>query len=150
MRVRPDLAPLRQTRWHGHVLRFAAGGLATVATGLIAKAAGPVVGGLFLAFPAIFPIGLATTERLHDREAGAGARGDRARRAGICEAVGAAAGCVGLAAFAVVAWLALGPWPAPAALAAATGAWVACAFGGWAARRVLVTVPSRRATRRTA
>ena len=143
MRVRPDLAPLRQTQWHGHVLRFAAGGLATVATGLVAKALGPVVGGLFLAFPAIFPIGLATAERLQDRQAGPGARGDRARRAGICQAVGAAAGCVGLAAFAMVAWSTLGRWPVPVAFAAATLAWVACAFGAWAARRLLVDIPGR-------
>jgi len=140
MRVHPDLELLRHTQWHGHVVRFVAGGLVTVATGLIAKAAGPVIGGLFLAFPAIFPIGLATTERLQNREAGPGARGDRARRAAICEAVGAAAGCVGLAAFAALVWHGLDRWPAPLAFTAATVAWAAFAFAGWAVRRLLVTL----------
>jgi hypothetical protein len=31
------------------------GGLVTVITGIVAKNWGPVIGGLFLAFPAIFP-----------------------------------------------------------------------------------------------
>jgi len=140
MKVRPDAEPLRHTHWQGHLLRFVAGGVVTVVTGLIAKAFGPVVGGLFLALPAIFPVGLATTERLQNDEAGPGARGDRARRAGICEAVGAAAGCVGLAAFAIVAWRGLGRWPVPLVFAAATAAWALFAFAAWAVRRALVNL----------
>lgn len=147
MRVRADAGMLRHTDWQGHLLRFVAGGLVTVATGLVAKAFGPVVGGLFLALPAIFPVGLATTERLQNREAGPGARGARARRAGICEAVGAAAGCAGLVAFAVVAWRGLERWPVPIAFALATVAWGGFAFSAWALRRSLVTLMWQRHAR---
>jgi len=147
MRVRADLRLLRHTRWQGHVVRFVAGGLVTVATGLIAKTMGPVIGGLFLAFPAIFPIGLVTTERLQNREAGPAARGARARRAGICEAIGAAAGCLGLLAFALVLWRGLDAaghrWPVRLAFAAASVAWAVLAFGGWSVRRPLTHLVSR-------
>jgi hypothetical protein len=68
---------------------------------------------------------------------GAGARGDRARRAAIAEAAGASTGGVGLIAFAVVAWLGLPHLPAPLALGAAAIAWAAAGFGTWAVRRVL-------------
>jgi hypothetical protein len=55
MVVRLQLSALRQTRWYELVLRILFGGIATILTGLIAKSSGPVVAGLFLAFPAIFP-----------------------------------------------------------------------------------------------
>ena len=137
MRVRLDLAPLRHTRWTGHLLRFLAGGLVTVATGLVAEGLGPVPGGLFLALPAIFPIGLTMIERLENRQVAGGARGDRARRAAIAEAVGAAAGSIGLVAFAVALSLGLPRWPPAVSFAAATLAWTATALGSWAIRRPL-------------
>jgi hypothetical protein len=46
---------LRQTRWHEYLVRFVLGGAMTVVAGVIAARFGPVIGGLFLAFPAIFP-----------------------------------------------------------------------------------------------
>jgi hypothetical protein len=140
MRVRVDPAPLRQTHWQGHLLRFVLGGLVTVATGLVAKGFGPKVGGLFLAFPAIFPVGLAMIERLQNREAGRGARGDRARRAAIAEAVGAAAGSVGMAAFASALWFGLDGWPLAASFAIALLAWAVMALASWAIRRPLMNV----------
>jgi hypothetical protein len=48
-------------------LRFVLGGLATIVAGLIAEHWGPVVGGLFLAFPAIF-CATATLIEKHERE----------------------------------------------------------------------------------
>ena len=50
-----NLASIKTTKPHEYAVRFFFGGLITVATGLIAKQFGPAVGGLFLAFPAIFP-----------------------------------------------------------------------------------------------
>ena len=50
-----DFGALRQTSAGEYALRFALGGLATVGTGLIAQHFGPLIGGVFLAFPAIFP-----------------------------------------------------------------------------------------------
>jgi hypothetical protein len=46
---------LGQTRWYEYLVRFLLGGAMTVVAGLIAARFGPVIGGLFLAFPAIFP-----------------------------------------------------------------------------------------------
>jgi hypothetical protein len=46
---------LRQTRWYEYFVRFGVGGAMTVVAGLIAARFGPVIGGLFLAFPASFP-----------------------------------------------------------------------------------------------
>src|SRR5579863_7142766 len=67
VRIQVDLGSLRRIRWHEYVVRFVLGGAVTVATGLIAKAYGPVVGGLFLAFPAIFPASATLLDK-HERE----------------------------------------------------------------------------------
>jgi hypothetical protein len=139
MSIRLDPSALRQTHWHGHLLRFVLGGLVTVGTGLVAEAGGPVVGGLFLAFPSIFPLGMAMLEKLHDEQVGPGARGDRARRAGIAEATGAGAGSVGLLAFALAAWLGAVTGHTLVALVAAMLAWVIVAFGSWTIRRGIPT-----------
>jgi hypothetical protein len=135
VKVRVDATALRRTRWYGHILRFAIGGVVTVATGLVAKVAGPMVGGVFLAFPAIFPIGLATIERLENRSVGPTARGHRARRAARAEAAGAAMGALGLTGFALVVWLLPTRVSIAAALAAAVGVWALVAFVAWHVRR---------------
>jgi hypothetical protein len=46
---------LREAKWYQFVLRFLLGGSICVLAGVIAEKYGPGVGGLFLAFPAIFP-----------------------------------------------------------------------------------------------
>jgi hypothetical protein len=138
LKVQFDSTALRQTRWHGHVVRFALGGLVTVATGLVAKWRGPVVGGLFLSFPAIFPIGLAMIEKLQNQQVGPSAKGDRARRAGVAEAVGAGAGSIGLIGFALAAWIGARTGSALLALGPAMVIWLALALGSWAIRRVLI------------
>ncbi len=135
MRIKFDFQPLRQTRWRGHLLRFATGGAVTVATGLVGKGFGPVIGGLFLAFPAIFPVGLVMVEKLQNESAGPGARGHRARRAAIAQAAGAAVGSLGLAAFAAAAWLGLTRVGAGLALPLAMTAWAVAAVGGWYLRK---------------
>jgi len=50
-------AGLREFKLHEVALRFFFGGFSTVFAALIAQRFGPVIGGLFLAFPAIFPAG---------------------------------------------------------------------------------------------
>jgi len=145
MRIRFDLTALRQTRWHGHLIRFVLGGTVTVVTGLVAKGTGPIVGGLFLAFPAIFPIGLAMIEKLQNEQVGATAKGHRARRAVIAEAAGASAGSVGLVGFATAAWLAARTGRTAVALGSAVLVWSLVAFASWSVRRVLVErTPHRR------
>ena len=137
MIVRINLSGLRESRWYEFVIRFVLGGLMTVAAGAIATLYGPEVGGLFLAFPAIF---LASTtliekhERERKEEAGlAGAR--RGKGAAALDAVGAALGSIGLAVFGLVVWLMtpIVPW---AALITACVAWFAVSVALWSARRV--------------
>ena len=104
MRIEVDLSALKQTRWHELLVRFCLGGLITAATGIIAKKYGPSVGGLFLAFPAIFPAGATLIEK-HERERRqkAGLDGtEAARKAVAVDAGGAAMGSVGLFIFALL------------------------------------------------
>src|SRR6185312_8744603 len=109
MIVRLQLSALRQTRWYEVALRILFGGIATVLTGLIAKSSGPVVAGLFLAFPAIFPATATLVEKhTQERRRKAGLDGSlRAADAVAIEARGATLGSVGMIAFATVLWLAL-------------------------------------------
>ena len=67
MRIRVDLSALRQTKWHDYAVRFLFGGLVTALAGIIAKKFGPGIGGLFLAFPAIFPASATLIEK-HEKE----------------------------------------------------------------------------------
>src|ERR1700704_6414002 len=67
MTIRIDPSGLKQTKWHEYALRFAAGGIITVIAGMIARKWGPGIGGLFLAFPAIFPASATLIEK-HERQ----------------------------------------------------------------------------------
>src|ERR1700679_2599656 len=102
MTVKIDPAGLKQTKWYEDLLRFVVGGVITVITGVIARKWGPGVGGLFLAFPAIFPASATLIER-HERQRKQkkGLHGEeRGTDAAAIDALGAAVGSVGLAAFA--------------------------------------------------
>jgi hypothetical protein len=115
MIVQLNLSALRETRWYEYLIRFALGGAMTVIAGLIADHFGPIVGGLFLAFPAIFPASATLIEK-HERERKekiglAGAR--RGREAAALDAAGATLGSFGLAVFALIIW----PWLAVVILA---------------------------------
>jgi hypothetical protein len=67
MIVRFNPSALRGTHWYEYLVRFGLGGAMTVIAGLIASRFGPIVGGLFLAFPAIFPASATLIEK-HVRE----------------------------------------------------------------------------------
>jgi hypothetical protein len=109
MKIKAEFAALKGTKWYEFALRFVFGGLVTVATGLIAKKYGPSIGGLFLAFPAIFPASLSLVDKhTKRRKALAGLDGTNRRRAAAAlDAKGAAMGTLGLLMFALVAarWL---------------------------------------------
>lgn len=132
------ISALRQTRWYEYGIRFFLGGAATAVTGLIGKSFGPEMGGLFLAFPAIF-FASATLVEKHERERKekAGFFGSmRGTDAGALDAAGAALGSLGLIVFAILAWLltpALG-WPV---LPIAFIAWIAMSLFLWRIRRQL-------------
>jgi hypothetical protein len=106
MRIGINLAKLREGKPHEYLSRFAVGGTITVLAALIAKHYGPIIGGLFLAFPGIFAPGLSMTEKHaieHKAKAGANCTLFARAEASI-EAAGASAGALGLAAFALVLW----------------------------------------------
>lgn len=67
MIVKFDRSALQQTKWSEYAMRFAFGGVITAATGAIGHQWGPVIAGLFLAFPAIFPASATIVEK-HERE----------------------------------------------------------------------------------
>jgi hypothetical protein len=132
-----NLGSLKETRGHEYLVRFVFGGLCTAVAGLVAKRYGPGIGGLFLAFPTIFPASVTMIEN-HEkrRKAEAGADGTvRGRLAASIDASGAALGCVGLAAFAVIVWRSLTLWNAFGAIALAVTCWAALSYLLWAIRK---------------
>jgi hypothetical protein len=139
MIVRLQLSVLRQSRWYEVVLRILFGGIATVLTGLIAKSSGPVVAGLFLAFPAIFPATATLVEKhTKERRRKAGLDGSlRAADVVAIEARGATLGSVGMIIFAAVMWLGLPHLPPVLGFVMAGFAWLAVSVIVWQLRRTL-------------
>jgi succinate-acetate transporter protein len=106
MRVSLSLSALRKTKWYEYAVRFVFGGTITMLAGLIANRYGPTLGGLFLAFPAIFPASATLVEK-HERERKQQAgikHTKRGRQAAALDAYGAALGAIGLLCFALVVW----------------------------------------------
>ena len=131
-------AALYQTRWYEYLVRFVLGGVTTVLAGAIAEHFGPAVGGLFLAFPAIFCASATLIEK-HERERKAkhGLQGgDRGRGAAALDAAGAAWGSLALAAFAAIMWV-TATRGAAVSLLAASLVWLLCAAALWLLRRKL-------------
>lgn len=137
MIVQFDASRIGNTKWHEYLARFIFGGLITALTGVIADKWGPVVAGLFLAFPAIFPAGATLLEK-HERERKAkrGLNGEeRGTDAAADDAVGTTMGSTGLIVFALTGWLLLARHSAVLVLTAATAAWWATAAGLWFVRK---------------
>jgi hypothetical protein len=133
MNISFNLGALAKTKWYEYLVRFAFGGAITVTAGILAKHFGPVFGGLFLAFPAIFPAS-ATLVAKHEVEKKKNAgipNSSRGRQAAAVDAAGAALGSIGLAAFALSVWKLL-PYYNPAfVFLAATAVWLALAVLNW-------------------
>jgi uncharacterized membrane protein (GlpM family) len=110
---------LGKTSWKEYALRFAFGGIVTALVGLLAEAFGPVVAGLFLAFPAV-AIACLTLIADHTTRPAAGA-----------DALGAAAGSIGLIAFGAVVWAEADRLPGAAVLAIASIAWLVVSLAIW-------------------
>jgi len=128
---------LAQGRWQEYALRFVAGGAITAAAGLIAKEFGPGIGGLFLAFPAIFPASATLVEK-HERERKEeeGVQGaERGRQAASLDAAGAAMGSLGLLVFALLVWKLLPVLTAWIVLPLATIVWLGVSMMVWVLRK---------------
>jgi hypothetical protein len=137
MMVQCRLEAIKGIKPHEWLLRFIFGGGVCVFAGLMAKWFGSEVGGLFLAFPAIFPAGASLVEsheRAHKTRAGMDGTVRGRTVAGI-EAAGAAIGCIGLAGFALLCWLLL-PRLAPLVVfALAILAWLVLSGAFWWLRK---------------
>ena len=125
MIVRFSLDALKETSAKDYATRFILGGLVTVFTGLIAKKFGPTVGGLFLAFPAIFPATatLITTQQKEKKERLSLNGVMRGRLAVAVEAKGTTLGCIGLVAFLLTVFLLINNQPLAVVLGLAIAAW---------------------------
>lgn len=137
MIVKIDPSGLRQTSWHEDALRFVAGGVTTVVAGMIARKWGPAVGGLFLAFPAIFPAGSTLIEK-HEREKKERKALDGEKRgilAAAADARGAVMGSLGLVGFAAFSWRSIPHFAVYTTLAMATVAWGLISASCWSIRK---------------
>jgi hypothetical protein len=137
MQVKIDTSALGKTRWYDYAIRFMLGGLITAIAGIIAKEFGATVGGLFLAFPAIFPASATLVEK-HERQKKEAAGMDgtiRGTEAASSDAAGAAMGSIGLIVFALVVWKFMpdqSPW---LVLPGATLGWLIVSLLAWKIRK---------------
>ena len=137
MRVTFNFSALSRSKWYEYAVRFGFGGAVTVLAGLIAKRYGPVVGGLFLAFPAIFPSSATLVEK-HERQKKRKAGIDdtiRGTQAAALDAAGAAMGCIGLMCFAFVVWKEMPAENSAAVLAVASVVWLGISILVWRVRK---------------
>ena len=112
MKVSANFSALKKTKWYEYAVRFLSGGTVTVVAGLLAKHYGPVFGGLFLTFPAIFPASATLVDK-HERQKKQRAgipQTTRGRQVAGVDAAGAALGSLGLATFACIVWKLLPLW----------------------------------------
>ena len=137
MNISVSLSGIAQTKPLEFVLRFVFGGIVTAIAGLIATKFGPVIGGLFLAFPSIFPA-TATLIEKHEakKKKQEGMQGRYlAKCAAGADAAGAAMGTIGLLAFGMLVWQlseSVAPWMV---LMMATIAWCVVAMTVWMVRK---------------
>jgi hypothetical protein len=137
MQIKVDLSVLGQTKWHEYVVRFLFGGLITALAGIIAKKFGPGIGGLFLAFPAIFPASATLIEK-HEKQKKEkeGLQGmQRGKEAASIDAAGSAMGSIGLLVFALLVWQFAPSHSTWFVLTIATGAWLTVCVLIWQVRK---------------
>jgi uncharacterized membrane protein (GlpM family) len=118
--VKTDIGSIGKSSAKEWAIRFIFGGLVTAVVGVVATTFGPVVAGLFLAFPAI-AIASLTLIADHDNRSAAGA-----------DALGGVAGSIGLVVFGLIVWGTASRLPAVEVLAIATLAWLAVSLAVWA------------------
>jgi len=138
MQIKIDISVFGETKWSDYAIRFLFGGIVTAAAGIIAKKFGPGVGGLFLAFPAIFPASATLIEKnARGKKRKAGLDGTRrGRMEAAVDAAGAAIGTLGLLAFAALIWRFMPGHPSWMVVLSATAAWLAVSVTAWKIRKV--------------
>ena len=138
MMVHLKFEALSEIHWYEFAIRFALGGAMTVIAGVIASRFGPAVGGLFLAFPAIFPASVTLVEKhARQQKEEKGLRGARrGKEAAALDARGAALGGLGMIGFAGAIYMLI-EHSAVLALVAATALWVSISMLAWLWQRRL-------------
>lgn len=138
MMVHLKFGALRDVHWYEFTIRLALGGAMTVIAGAIASRFGPAVGGLFLAFPAIFPASVTLVEKhVRQQKEGKGLRGARrGKEAAALDARGAAFGGLGMIGFGGAIYMLI-ERSAVLALVAATALWVCISMFIWLWQRRL-------------
>ena len=136
VRIGCDFSKLGKTKPMEYFTRLLFGCALTLLFSIISKWAGAVIGGLFLAFPGIYPPGSSFVEKKEEeRKEQAGMHGTkRARSLAGAHAVGAAAGTFGLMGFAASVWLGLPRFGLAPSLAIGTLSWFVLSVGAWALR----------------
>ena len=137
MPVSVDGSALQDAKWSQYTVRFLFGGIVTAIAGLVAQHYGPVIAGLLLAFPAIFPASATLIEK-HEKQQKEknGMKGTvRGREAASVDAAGSAMGSLGLAVFAVIIWQFLPTHPVWIVLTAAIGGWALVSVFVWHMRK---------------
>ena len=137
MHVGLDIVALKEGTWSQYAVRFFFGGCITAVAGLVAMKFGPVIGGVLLAFPAIFPAGATLIEKHEiEKKRKRGLNGEaRGRQAAGIDAAGAAIGTLGLLIFAFLVWQLLPQHGAWVSIPLATAAWLGIAVLVWWARK---------------
>jgi hypothetical protein len=133
LKVKVNLSVVKETEWYEYAVRFVIGGGITVFAGIIANKFGPTVGGLFLAFPAIFPASATLIEKREKekKEKAFVDPGFRGQIAVALDAAGATMGALGLIVFAALSWLLLPAHETWAVLSGSTIAWFVVSVGIW-------------------
>ena len=133
MKIKINLSVLRETKWYEYAGRFLIGGGITAFAGIVAKKFGPAIGGLFLAFPAIFPASATLIEKheTQKKEKASVAPGVRGQTAVALDAAGATLGALGLVMFAGIVWHLLPGHQTWAVLSGATVGWFALSAVVW-------------------
>ncbi len=136
MRVQISSDSLKQTKWYEYLVRFVFGGLVTAATGWVGMHFGPVIGGLFLAVPSIFPASITLVQTHHKEKMQQQGQSeqqsqDSGEHTAGKTAGGAVFGSIGLLAFGAVIWQftsILAPW---LVLLLAFVAWLGVSILAW-------------------
>ena len=138
MKIHLDTSAFGKTKWYEYAIRFVFGGLITAIAGVIAREFGPAIGGLFLAFPSIFPASATLIEK-HEKQEKEKHRlngAKRGRQAASIDAAGSAMGSIGLLFFALIVWQLAPDHNAPLTLTGATLAWLAVSVLIWRIRKL--------------
>ena len=139
VKISVSFSGLAQTTALEFLLRFGLGGLVTAVAGVIGIRFGPVIGGLFLAFPSILPAAATLVEK-HEakKKEQTGRKGKkRGRTAAGADAAGAALGSFGLLVFGFVVWELSTSYDRGIVLCTASLAWFSVALFCWLIRKQL-------------